>query len=51
MRKVIYFFAAFLLIFSLTNCKVLPSNDDEFYYHKTSSLQDLEFDNLENLEK
>jgi len=44
MRKIIYFFAAFLVMFSLTSCKVSLLNDNEFYIHKDASLQDLEFD-------
>ena len=49
--KVIYFFTAILVMFFLTNCKVLPQNEEEYYNEKEAELLSFEMDLNEDLER
>lgn len=51
MRKVIYFFTAFLVMFFLTNCKVLPQNEAEYYIEKEAELLSFEMEIKQYLER
>ncbi len=51
MRKIIYFFTAILVMFLLTNCKVLPQDEDEFYNQKEAELLSYEMEIKQDLER
>jgi len=44
MKKVIYFFTAFLVMIFLTSCKVLPQTEEEYYQNKDQEQQIYEMD-------